>query len=66
MEVIFMQTIKIVISGCKAQSVEITEAAKPKAAKDVAKLLYSTPKEMLAEALGINERQVIGHQCSTG
>lgn len=57
-----MQTIRIVISGGKAQSIEISEAKKPLSVSDVANMLRSMPKEMLAEALSsCNERQVVGY-----
>ena len=45
-----MQTIRIVISGGRAQSVEITER-KPK--RSIPALLRSMPKALLAKALNI-------------
>lgn len=61
-----MQTIRIVISGGKTQSVEITEAKKPKATDEVMKILSSMPKKLLTEALSIkDERQGVKHEYST-
>ena len=48
-----MQTIRIIISGGRARSVEIMEAPKCKAGKDIPALLRSMPKALLAKALNI-------------
>jgi hypothetical protein len=52
-----VQTIRIVISSGKVQSVEIREARKPKTLKEIAALLRSMPKDMLADALGMKPRK---------
>ena len=48
-----MQIIRIIISGGKAQSVEISDALKRKSKKSIPDLLRSMPKSLLAKALGI-------------
>ncbi len=52
-----MQTIKIVITGGKVQSLEVKEKRKPMSVKEIAAYLRSMPKEMLADALGIQRKE---------
>jgi hemolysin activation/secretion protein len=52
-----LQTIRIVITSGKVQSVEIREARKPKTLKEIAALLRTMPKDMLADALGMKQKE---------
>ncbi len=52
-----MQTIKIVIISGKVQSLEVKERRKQMSVKEIAAYLCSMPKEMLADALGIQRKE---------
>jgi hypothetical protein len=42
--------------------VEIKESARMLTSKDVERLLRAMPKEMLADALGIKQREAVSHE----
>jgi hypothetical protein len=52
-----LQTIKIVITGGKVQSLEVKEKRRPMTIKEIAAYLRAMPKDMLADVLGIQPKE---------